>query len=218
MKLLIGGTPTGTLRHISKRVYRDQCGMLTSWRDRAHPKHAIRLGASWAMDNFAFTGFDANRFTRTLNDFAHLPGCLFVVSPDVVGAAADTLALFDQWHDPIRALGYPLALAIQNGQERLPIPWSDIDAIFVGGVGDFKYSAFVAELVIEAHQRHKWAHMGRVNSRGRWRYCHDNGFDSVDGSGMSAFERARVLEALGVLNDPERPIWNWRPSVERIAT
>lgn len=67
MKLLIGGTPTGTLRHITPRQYRDQCGMLTSWADGSHPKHAIRLGAAWAMDNYAFGDkFEAEGFTESL--------------------------------------------------------------------------------------------------------------------------------------------------------
>lgn len=213
MKLLIGGTPTGTLQHISAREYRDKCGMLTSWRDRANPMHAVRLGAAWAMDNMAFGDkFDADQFSRFLVKCEGIPGCLFVVAPDVWSAAAPTAELFDQWHDRIKAHGYPIALAAQDGLEQLAIPWKDIDAVFVGGTNAFKFSEFVTELVIEAHARRKWAHMGRVNSPGRWRYCRDNGFDSVDGSGM-VIERARVLEALNTLNSPERPTWDWRPVV-----
>ena len=190
--------------------------MLTSWRDRANPKHAIRLGASWAMDNHAFKDqFDPVAFAAFIDQCAGLPGCLFVLSPDVVGAAAETLAAFDEWHDPIKALGYPIALAIQNGQEYLPIPWGDIDAIFIGGDTAFKFSAFVSELAIEAHHRRKWTHMGRVNSRNRWRFCSEHHFDSCDGSGM-VIERAWVLEALNVLNTPEASQFSWRPSLEII--
>lgn len=214
MKLLIGGTPPPTLKHITPREYRDQCGMLTSWRDGANPLHAVRLGASWAMDNYCFVPerFEPDAFMAFMVKCAGLPNCLFVVSPDIPGNAVETLRLFDAWHDRIRALGYPVALAIQNGQESLPVPFRDIDAVFVGGDNAFKYSAFVSELVIEAHRKRVWCHMGRVNSRGRWRYCLDNGFDSVDGSGM-VIERARVLEALNVLNTPERPQWDWRPHI-----
>lgn len=213
MKLLIGGTPTGTLAHISARVYRERCGMLTSWADGSHPRAAVQLGALWAMDNFAFTSFDADKFAAFMAKCEGVPNCLFVVAPDVVGNAVDTLAQFGDWHDRIKAHGYPIALAIQNGQEHLSIPWNDIQAIFVGGDNDLKYSDFVGELVIEAHRKRKWAHMGRVNSWGRWRYCRDTGFDSTDGSGM-AIERRRVLEALDILNSPERPTWDWRPHID----
>lgn len=214
MKLLIGGTPTGTLKHISTRDYREKCGMLTSWRDRANPLHAVRMGASWAMDNFGFEKekFDPVKFVDFLAKCAYIPGCMFVVVPDQWADADQTLALFDEWHDTIRRYGYPLALAIQNGQERRAIPWNAIDCIFVGGSTTFKYSDYVGELVIEAHARRKWAHMGRVNSDGRWRYCNHNGFDSTDGTGM-VMDRRRVLEALDVLNSPERPTWDWRPHV-----
>lgn len=187
--------------------------MLTSWADGSSPLHAIRIGAAWAMDNFAFTGFDGDRFQQSLDRFVGMPGCLFVVAPDVWSDARATALLFDEWYDPIKSKGYPIALAAQNGIERMSIPWGAIDAVFVGGDDKFKYSEFVAELVIEAHARRKWAHMGRVNSRGRWRYCKHAGFDSTDGTGM-VIERGRVLEALAVLNSPERPAFDWRPRVE----
>lgn len=119
-------------------------------------------------------------------------------------------------HHAIRGYGYPLALAIQNGQENRAIPWNAIDCIFVGGSTAFKYSDYVGELVIEAHRKHKWTHMGRVNSDGRWRYCKHNDFDSTDGTGM-VMDRQRVLEALDVLNSPERPTWDWRPRIEVVS-
>lgn len=213
MKLLIGGTPTGTLRHIPAATYRRHCGMLTSWADGAHPKHAIRLGASWAMDNFAFTNFDADAFNRSLAKYEGLPGCLFVVAPDVWGNAAETAARFADWREAIKAHGYPVALAAQDGIEALSIDWNSFDALFVGGTDEFKYSPFLQELVFEARLRGKWTHMGRVNSRPRWNYCLDAGFDSVDGTGM-VIERRRVLEALAIIDNPRRMLWNLRPAIE----
>jgi hypothetical protein len=162
------------------------------------------------MDNFSFTEFNAAAFTKSLVKYAGLPGCLFVVAPDVVGDARATAIQFEQWQDAIRRQGYPVALAAQDGLENMTIDWNSFDALFIGGTNEFKFSPFVAELIYEARLRRKWTHMGRVNSPGRWRYCAQLGFDSCDGTGM-VIERARVLEALRVLNSPETALWNWQP-------
>lgn len=206
MRLLIGGTPTGTLKHISAATYAAQCGMLCSWADGAHPRRAAALGAPWALDNFAYSGLDAVKFERSLDKYADVPGCLFVVSPDVVGNAVATWANFEQWHDPIKALGYPLALAAQNGLEAMSLDWAAFDALFIGGDDTFKLGAFVAELVREAHTRGKWVHMGRVNSIGRWQYAQMIGCDSVDGTGY-VIERKRILEPLAVKDNQQTAFW-----------
>jgi hypothetical protein len=206
VRLLISGTPTGTLKHITAAEYRAHCGMLVTWRDRVSPIHAIRLGAPWAMDNFAFTGFDPARFRRALVAYAGVPDCLFCVVPDVVGNAADTLAAFAVWHDEIKGHGYPVALAIQNGQESHAIPWANLDAVFIGGDTAFKYSDFVRGVIHEARARGKHTHMGRVNSVRRWNYAHSLRIHSVDGTGM-VIERRRVLEALPVIRNRQYPIW-----------
>jgi len=212
MRLLIGGTPTGTLKHITHQAYRRHCGMLTSWADGAHPKHAIRLAAPWAMDNFAFTEFNADAFRKSLVKYEGLPNCLFVVAPDVWGNASATLSLFEQWRDEIKAHGYPVALAAQDGLDVLPLNWSAFDALFVGGTDTFKYSSFVQELIFEARMRGKHTHMGRVNSVPRWNYCINARFDSVDGTGM-VIERRRVKEAIAVIENPPTPLWKLRPVV-----
>lgn len=188
--------------------------MLTSWADGSHPKHAIRLGAAWGMDNFAFKagGFDAGKFLASLVKYTGLPGCLFVVAPDVWGDAAQTAVEFDKWREVIKQFGFPLAMAAQDGLEKTVIDWNSFDVLFVGGTNDFKFSAFMVELIHEARSRRKWTHMGRVNSPNRWRYCAQLRFDSCDGSGM-VIERSRVLEALNVLNTPETPLWDWRPTM-----
>lgn len=206
MRLLIGGTPTGTLRHISAADYRAHCGMLVSWRDRAHPRHAVKLGAPWGMDNFAFTGFDPVAFRRSLVAYSGVPGCLFCVAPDVVGDAGSTLARFAEWHDEIKSLGYPIALAIQNGQETQAIPWGDLDAVFIGGDTAFKFSQFVRDLVYEARMRGKWTHMGRVNSVRRWNYAHSIHMNSVDGTSL-VIARSNIRYALPVARNKQRSLW-----------
>lgn len=123
-----------------------------------------------------------------------------------------TAALFGTWREVIKGHGYPVAFAAQDGLEAMTIDWNSFDALFVGGSNAFKFSAFMVELIHEARSRRKWAHMGRVNSPNRWRYCAQLRFDSCDGSGM-VIERSRVLEALRVLNTPETPLWDWRPTL-----
>ena len=206
MRLLIGGTPTGTLKHISRAEYRAHCGMLVTWRDGAHPRRAVKLGAPWAMDNFAFTGFDAVRFRRSMTNYEGVPGCLFAVAPDVVGDAAATLRQFAAWHDEIKAHGYPIALAIQNGQETLPVPWTDLDAVFIGGTTEFKFSDFVRGLVYEARMRGKWTHMGRVNSVRRWNYAHSLHINSVDGTSL-VIAAKNIRYALPVAKNKQRSLW-----------
>lgn len=207
MRLLIGGTPTGTLRHVTRADYRSHCGMLVTWRDRAHPRHALKLGAPWGMDNFAFTRFDADAFRRSLTAYEGVPGCLFCVAPDVWGEAAQTVEQFGVWHDDIKRAGYPIALAIQNGQEHLPVPWRDLDALFIGGTTAFKFSDYVRELVAEARALGKWTHMGRVNSVRRWNYAHSINLDSVDGTSL-VIARANIRYALPVVRNQQMNLWN----------
>lgn len=207
MRIFIGGTPTGTLRHITPAEYRAHCGMLVSWRDRAHPRHAVKLGAPWGMDNFAFTAFDAVQFRRALVAYEGMPGCKYVVAPDVVCNARETLARFNEWHDEIKGYGYPIALAAQDGIETLAVPWDVLDAIFIGGSTKFHFSDTARELTYEAHRRGKWVHMGRVNSARRWNYAQAIGCDSVDGTGV-VIERKRILEALPILRNRQSYMWS----------
>jgi hypothetical protein len=202
MRIFIGGTVTGTLRHISAESYRQHCGMLTSWADASLPTLANRAGSVWAMDNFAFVKFDAARFERFLDRCAEFSRPLFCVAPDVWGDAKATAHLFDRWRDRIADFGYPVALAAQDGLDRVGFDWHAIDALFVGGTNQFKASPYVASLVAEARRRGIHTHNGRVNGRHRWNMSLATGFDSVDGSGL-AIKRSRIHEALAVIANPQ---------------
>jgi hypothetical protein len=99
-----------------------------------------------------------------------------------VGDAAATLARSEPWFDRIGALGFPVALAMQDGQENLPVPWDRIDVAFIGGTTEWKLGPPARVLVAEAKARGKWVHMGRVNSERRFQYARHIGCDSVDGT------------------------------------
>lgn len=195
MKLLIGGAPTGTLKHVSEDFYAGYLGMLTSWADGAFPDAALRLGAEWAMDNFAFTAFDPIKFVDFLDKLRHRPSPLWVASPDVVMDAPQTLKRFTFWHEIIRARGYKVALVAQNGLENEPIEWDKLDALFIGGDDGWKLGRSAYELVRAAKARGKLVHFGRVNSNERLRYAMSLGCDSADGSSYASV-RSKIKDVV----------------------
>lgn len=111
----------------------------------------------------------------------HAPRCLFAVIPDVVGQAGPTLDRFDRLSGVARDLGYPVALAAQNGLEHLTVPWDDLDCLFIGGDTAWKLGMAAARLAREARDRGKHVHMGRVNGGGRFAYAASIGCQTADG-------------------------------------
>lgn len=143
------------------------------------------VGQPWAADNGRFSApqtYSDDRYLGWLAKRPHQDACLFATAPDVVGDAAATLALSGPMFARIRALGYRVALVAQDGLERLTVPWSSFDALFIGGTTEWKLSEAAASLVREAKRRGKWVHMGRVNSLRRLRFAQSIGCDSADGT------------------------------------
>jgi len=111
----------------------------------------------------------------------HASRCLFAVIPDVVGNADSTLHRFDQLSHIARDLGYPIALAAQNGIEYMPIPWDDFDVLFLGGDDQFKLGLPAADITRQAIARGKRVHAGRVNGGARFAYMRALGCHTADG-------------------------------------
>jgi hypothetical protein len=162
----------------------------------------VAAGLPWAADNDAFSGFDEAAFSTMLGQIAGLPGCLFVVAPDVVADAQATLDLFAVWAPKIMAGGLPPALAAQDGLEHLDVPWDWLDALFVGGSTVWKMSEAAAQLVAEAHARGKWTHMGRVNSLRRIEHAGAIGCDSADGTSYVRYTDRWLPGALSAVSAP----------------
>lgn len=141
-------------------------------------------GATWCADNGCFSDkWDEVSWWAYLVKNAHrAASCVFAVAPDVVGDAEATLAKSVPWMPMIRELGYPVAFVGQNGQERLPVPWDELDVLFIGGDDEWKLGPHARALVSEAKRRGKWVHMGRVNSLKRMQYAEWIGCDSADGT------------------------------------
>jgi hypothetical protein len=132
--------------------------------------NAVMEGVDWVADNSVFgdsyPGDDA--YLAWLADRAeHADRCAFAVAPDVVCDAKGTLERSAPMLPRIRRLGFPAALAAQNGLEHLTVPWDDFDVFFIGGDTAWKLGAHARALVREARHRGKWIHMGRVNSEAR---------------------------------------------------
>jgi hypothetical protein len=157
-------------------------GYIVSPRTQISPKNPVRGGAVWALDNDCFSGgLDIGKWSRVL--FSHLPyrdKCLFVTSPDVVGDYRTTLAQFDEYEPRLHALGYRVALVSQDGLTPAAVPWSRLDALFVGGTDAHKLGPESRALIDAAKERDKWVHIGRVNSARRLLHFYD--CDSWDGT------------------------------------
>lgn len=144
----------------------------------------------WAIDNGAFARFDPKAFAARLKRQEHdKRNCLFVTAPDVVGSARRTMEVFERWKD--RLDGWPIALAMQDGQEDLSIPWGDIKAIFIGGSTNWKLSECAAQCIKAAQALDKWVHVGRVNDPARFSHFEQLGVDSIDGSGIARYSHMR---------------------------
>lgn len=155
----------------------------------------------FAIDNGAFTEFRRDAFLALLDrekPRRHL--CRFVTVPDVVsresersrdaiGSARRTLEVFDAWSR--RLPGWPLALACQDGQEDLPIPWERLAAVFIAGSTQWKLSIHAAHIVKAAKALGVWVHIGRINTPDRWAHFEWLGADSCDGSGLARFSHMR---------------------------
>jgi len=167
-------------------------------------------GADWCADNSVYGGKYPGD-TKYLTWLAGLPfqdRCRFAVAPDVVADAAATLARSRPLLAPIRALGYQVAYAAQNGATVDSLPWDEFDVLFIGGDTDWKLGAEARTLIGEAKRRGKPVHMGRVNSRRRLQIAADSACDSADGTYLAFGPDANLPNVLDWVASVNRPaLW-----------
>jgi len=154
------------------------------WQLRTPLTKYARAPVPYGLDNGCFKSFDQKVWGRLLVE-ADLDRPIFVCLPDVVGDAQRTLELFE--HFWTRTQELPRALVLQDGIERVRIPWGDINAVFVGGSDRFKYSEQAIAAARTAKMLGKWVHVGRVNTADRVRNWLGIA-DSIDGSGISRYD------------------------------
>ena len=141
----------------------------------------------FAVDNGAWSSCDVPALKRLVERVKPVrERCVWVAVPDVVGSARRTLEVFDQLAYQFH--GWPLALVCQDGQEDLPIPWTNIDAVFIGGSTEWKMSQHATHILKAAQLLRKHTHVGRVNTPQRFAHFAGLGVDTCDGSGASRYD------------------------------
>jgi hypothetical protein len=146
--------------------------------------YARASGIPYGLDNGCFKKFDQRAWERLL-DQADTDRPIFVCLPDIVGDAQRTAELFELFWTRTQEL--PRALVLQDGIERVRIPWTEINAVFVGGSDQFKVSPQAIAAARVAKMLGKWVHVGRVNTADRVRNWLELA-DSIDGSGICRFD------------------------------
>jgi len=202
MRNFIGTSPKTAMSKVGVESYRKHCGLITTPHSRQNTAHAAGVGASWIMDNGAFTEFKPRSFMDCLQSWQFVPNCAFVVAPDAIQDASNTLAYFWLWQPVIKSFRLPVAFVLQNGMNNHHVPYEFTDAIFIGGSTDFKYTPYVANIVKEAKRRGLHVHNGRVNSRSRINHSHAIGCDSFDGSGY-AIDPSRITREIHWWSSPQ---------------
>ena len=166
-----------------------------------HLPYALDNGAYGAWKNDA--PWDQGTFERALDWVSsQTMGPMWVVVPDVVGDADETMRSWEVWAPRIRERGFELALAVQDGMTpKAVLEHTDPEVIFVGGTRDWKQ-----------HSMAGWTrsfgrvHVGRVNGLRDLMACHRLGVESVDGTGFFRGRRAQLEELITYLRefgDPE---------------
>lgn len=144
----------------------------------------------FAIDNGGFNEVDVNGVVRLMRrEEQNRERCFFVTAPDVACSALRTIELFHHFKSLFE--GWPVAFVCQDGQENLPMPWDEIDAIFIGGSTTWKCSQHAVHLIKAARALGKWVHAGRVNTSQRWKHFEKNGVNSGDGSGIARYTHMR---------------------------
>lgn len=155
-------------------------------------REMLQLVPFFGVENDAFNGYDEARFFRMLELLSgYREKARFVPAPDVVGDFDKTLYIFGKMQPVLKDLGFPVAIVTQDGATVDRIPWSDVDALFVGGSNRHK-DRESRDLILEAKRRGLWVHVGRVNTRRRIRYCLELGVDTFDGTGFDRFSNREL--------------------------
>jgi hypothetical protein len=151
------------------------------------PEHIGRY-PFWAADNGCFSAagrFDLDTYLAWLDQRAGFAGtCLFATAPDVLCDAAATWERSAPVFEAIRERGYYVALVGQNGLEEHAPSWDNADLwdwLFLGGDDAWKDGEDAAGCVHEAQLLGKAVHVGRVNTRRRFRIAAQLDADSADG-------------------------------------
>lgn len=144
----------------------------------------------WALDNGKFAvwsagkEWDEKRYWDMLDKaYTKNRPPEWVVVPDAVGQADETLDLWHEWAPGLRDIyGFTLALAVQDGMtagmvKRACLPLLP-DVVFVGGTTRFKWRTLT-----DWCKNFERVHVGRVNTEKQLWMVERAGAESSDGTG-----------------------------------
>lgn len=188
MKIMLDASPAKIVRY--RKKYGDAIWQLRT----PLTNYARAKDVPYGLDNGCFKSFDRVAWDRLL-DQAEIDRPVFACLPDIVCDAQRTAELFQCFKQHTNSI--PRALVLQNGIERVTIPWDELAAVFVGGDDNFKTSPEAIRAARTAKMLGKWVHVGRVNTARRvfnWLGL----ADSIDGSGISQYDHMLedVLKAI----------------------
>lgn len=142
-------------------------------------------GIDFALDNDAWPAFKNNRIRDQsahlrMLEWAMMSGlpALFALVPDVVGDRDATLREWDAWSPRMKAMGFRLGFAAQDGMTFADVPDDDC-VVFIGGSTLWKDAA-IKPWCAQFPGR---VHVGRVNGWDRLVASWRAGAVSVDGTG-----------------------------------
>lgn len=168
----------------------------------------VPTGVPWAADcgiSMAASSdpTDIARYLAWL-DSLDRTGCLFAVTPDVLGDAEACWRRSAPLLPKIRALGYRAAFVAQDGFDARAVEWDAFDVLFIGGAPrsglrtmapnerqreiaqEWKRSEMGGYAAVrEGKRQGKWVHVGRVNGGPFLRNLASAGADSADGTTLT---------------------------------
>lgn len=188
-----------------RRWNHPQHGRLLTPRHHCRPFDTAAEKIPWAADCDGYNGVDRAAYKRMVFNLVGVPGCLFLVVPDVylgenTQAHDATMESWRDWYPFLRMTAHPLAFVAQIGATTKNIPWNQCGAIFLGGDTAWKLGPTAREIAQHAKRLGKHVHMGRVNSAKRIAYARSIGCDSVDGSGWAKYRDAMMPIGIAALN------------------
>lgn len=154
----------------------------------------------FALDNGRFpawsngTKWDEGAYIGMLDrvvDMGGKPEWLLV--PDVVTEADETMREWDRWQPRLARYGWPLAMAVQDGMDPDCVP-EECEVVFVGGSTEWKRRTM--REWCDAFDR---VHIGRINT-GKWLWeCDEAGAESCDGTGWFRGDQAQLAQLVRYL-------------------
>lgn len=130
---------------------------------------------------------------------------LWALVPDVPGHAKETLERWSKFAPIVEALGFALAVAVQDGMTpddvRALTPSPAV--VFVGGTDDWKWGTVETWCANFPH-----VHVGRCNAPELFDWMRDKGVKSTDGSGMNRGDAKQTRGIIDWLYRNKRPLPN----------